>query len=637
MKNKVLLFGIAVVMCTLLQYGSALDFIGNVFGNDKVPDNFASYWNQVTPENGGKWGSVETKQDEYSWGWCDAAYNYCKSNGIPFKQHTFVWGNQEPSWIASLSNSEKMAEVEEWIKDYGQRYPNTDYIDVVNEPLHDPPSYQDALGGSGSTGWDWVVWTFEKARQYCPKAKLLINDYGIISDPGAANNYLNIINILLNKGLIDGIGIQCHSFNMDGASTNTMTQVLDALGATGLPIYASELDITGDDNTQLQRYQEKFPVLADHPSVKGITFWGYIQGSTWEEEAYLITESGSERPALTWLKNNYLLRTNATPAPAETPIPTEVPTPTPAPQNAYNTVEAELYVEMDGIMVESCDEGGEGVGYIEDGDYTAYLIDFTDGASEMQVRAASENSGGTVEVRLDSPTGELLGTININGTGGWQSWQTFSGSVQDVNGQQLVYMVYTGGDSYLFNVNWFNFTPGNGVTAQPTNVTTPAPGETPGPTSASTSPPAGGDCTNVPVWTASDIYANEGTRVQYNGNLYENKWYSQDQNPEQNSGEYDVWIYLGPCDSGITPDPTPAPTAVNETPAPTSPPGNLGDTNSDGTIDIVDALLLAQYYVDLNPQNFTAANADTNCDGAIDIVDALLIAQYYVQLITRFC
>jgi hypothetical protein len=64
---------------------------------------------------------------------------------------------------------------------------------------------------------------------------------------------------------------------------------------------------------------------------------------------------------------------------------------------------------------------------------------------------------------------------------------------------------------------------------------------------------------------------------------------------------------------------------------------NLGDTDSDGEIDIVDALLVAQYYVDLNPSNFNPANADTNCDGTISIVDALLIAQFYVDLITGFC
>jgi hypothetical protein len=65
--------------------------------------------------------------------------------------------------------------------------------------------------------------------------------------------------------------------------------------------------------------------------------------------------------------------------------------------------------------------------------------------------------------------------------------------------------------------------------------------------------------------------------------------------------------------------------------------GSLGDVNGDGAVDIVDALLIAQYYVGLNPSGFIPENADTNCDGNIDIIDALLLAQYYVGLINGFC
>jgi endoglucanase len=58
-----------------------------------------------------------------------------------------------------------------------------------------------------------------------------------------------------------------------------------------------------------------------------------------------------------------------------------------------------------------------------------------------------------------------------------------------------------------------------------------------------------------------------------------------------------------------------------------------GDVNSTGTVDIVDALLCAQYYVGLTPANFNSACADVNCSGTIDIIDALRIAQYYVGLL----
>lgn len=63
----------------------------------------------------------------------------------------------------------------------------------------------------------------------------------------------------------------------------------------------------------------------------------------------------------------------------------------------------------------------------------------------------------------------------------------------------------------------------------------------------------------------------------------------------------------------------------------------LGDVNGDGSIDIVDALQVAQYYVGEISENIDITAADTNCDNIVDIVDALLIAQYFVGLISSFC
>ncbi len=60
-----------------------------------------------------------------------------------------------------------------------------------------------------------------------------------------------------------------------------------------------------------------------------------------------------------------------------------------------------------------------------------------------------------------------------------------------------------------------------------------------------------------------------------------------------------------------------------------------GDVNSSGAVDIVDALLIAQSYVGLNPSNFDSSVADVNGSGGTDIVDALLVAQYYVGLVSQ--
>jgi endo-1,4-beta-xylanase len=279
-------------------------FVGNIVANgNNIPSNFNDFWNNVTAENDGKWGSLEPQQGNWNWGPLTNIYNYAQQNGFPFRQHTFVWGNQEPPWIASASQGVQYGALEYFMTEYGQRFPNTAFIDVVNEPISDPPSYTAALGGGGSTGWDWVVTAFQMARQTNPNAQLHINEYGIINDPNKAQQYVQIINILNNQGLIDGIGIQCHAFSMDNVAVSTMNQVLNMLAGTGLPIYVTELDIRGSDAQQLQRYQEKFPVLYEHPAVQGITLWGYMEGVIWMEGAHLLRSNGTERPALQWLRD----------------------------------------------------------------------------------------------------------------------------------------------------------------------------------------------------------------------------------------------------------------------------------------------------------------------------------------------
>lgn len=361
-------------------------FVGNIIAGN-VPSNYEAYWNQVTPENSTKWGSVESSRDRMNWTQSDMAYNYAKTNGMPFKFHTLVWGNQEPNWIGSLSASEQKEEVLEWFEAAAEKYPDCEFVDVVNEPLHAPASFRNAIGGSGSTGWDWVVWSFEQARKYFPNSKLLINDYGIIGDPNATANYVKIINILKDKGLVDGIGIQCHQFNMDNVSTSTMKNVLNTLSATGLPIYVSELDITGDDNTQLARYKEKFPILWENPNVKGITLWGWIQGQTWIDNTHIISSSGVERPALTWLKS-YLS--------SSSPSYTSAPTPN-ATRLSYK------------ILLGDVDENG----IVDSLDFAKYRMYLLGNISSLPVEGDVDGNGSMNSIDFAMLRQHLLGIIEL--------------------------------------------------------------------------------------------------------------------------------------------------------------------------------------------------------------------------------
>jgi len=135
------------------------------------------------------------------------------------------------------------------------------------------------------------------------------------------------------------------------------------------------------------------------------------------------------------------------------------PTPTPDPISAFTQIEAESFKNQQGVQTETCIEGGENLGYIENGDYVSYSnIDFGTGAAGFQARVASATSGGNIEIRLDSINGTLIGTCPVAGTGSWQTWADVKCNVSGASGKHDVYLKFTGGSGYLFNLNWFKFT-----------------------------------------------------------------------------------------------------------------------------------------------------------------------------------
>lgn len=280
-----------------------------------IPSGFSLFWNQITPGNSGKWGSVAGTQDTTGWNWTGltTVYDYAMNNGLQFKEHNLLWGQQQPSWISTLDSAQQYQAVKEWIRLCAEHCPKASMVDVVNEPLEDLPNgpnpvpYYNALGGAGSTGWNWVITAFKLAREYFPHAKLLLNDYFILgSDPSSPTSpvyrYRALIDTLKARNLIDGIGCEAHF--LEGIDSSRIQTNLNTLAATGLPIYISEYTVnTSSDATQLQNYETQFPVFWNDPDVKGVTLWGYIQGEVWSQtpDCYLISSSGTERPALQWL------------------------------------------------------------------------------------------------------------------------------------------------------------------------------------------------------------------------------------------------------------------------------------------------------------------------------------------------
>jgi arabinoxylan arabinofuranohydrolase len=130
------------------------------------------------------------------------------------------------------------------------------------------------------------------------------------------------------------------------------------------------------------------------------------------------------------------------------------------PLNPYLRVEGETMAWGDGIEVEDASEGGRALANIEDGDFIKVeSVDFLTGALSFEARVASAAAGGSIELHLDAEDGQTIGTCAVSPTGGWQTWTTVHCDVSEVSGVHDLFLVFSGGGGYLFNLDWYQFEP----------------------------------------------------------------------------------------------------------------------------------------------------------------------------------
>jgi endo-1,4-beta-xylanase len=390
------------------------------------------YFDQITPENAGKWGSVEATRDVMNWAPLDAAYDFAQDNGLPFRLHTLVWGQQQPAWLAALSPAEQLAEVDEWMAELAARYPDVDFIDVVNEPLHAVPSYAGALGGAGATGYDWVLTAFEMARAHFPNAELHLNDYQVEVMQQFTLQYLDIIELLQAEGSIDGIGIQGHF--LERAEVSEVESNLALLADTGLPIHVTEFDVNfADDARHANVYRDLFTVFWNNPAVLGVTNWGFREGAVWQASSHLVESDGTPRPALDWL-------TCFVAGGQDCSVPEYVPAPWIGDEYGV-TLEAELYDEGSGVLAV-----GSAVGYADAGDYIAYsTVRFDPSYDTFAVTYLKGNTEvGSISLHLDDLDAAPLLSVPLPPTGGWGTPASIEVPFPSVSGDHALFVRFNG-------------------------------------------------------------------------------------------------------------------------------------------------------------------------------------------------
>ncbi|PYF96281.1 PKD domain-containing protein, partial [Georgenia satyanarayanai] len=130
--------------------------------------------------------------------------------------------------------------------------------------------------------------------------------------------------------------------------------------------------------------------------------------------------------------------------------------------------QAEFYTDSEGVNVFDKDgaRGGAQVGDIHDGDWISFdPMNFVniDGVS---VRYASNGAGGTLEIRQGAVDGPVAATLQLDPTGGWETWDVSETvPITDAGGEGPVYFVFTGDTTEaLFDVDEIRFS-GRGAAA----------------------------------------------------------------------------------------------------------------------------------------------------------------------------
>ncbi|MEM1097051.1 MAG: carbohydrate-binding protein, partial [Bacteroidota bacterium] len=125
-------------------------------------------------------------------------------------------------------------------------------------------------------------------------------------------------------------------------------------------------------------------------------------------------------------------------------------------------LQAQHFTAMQGIQTENTSDprgGIQNVGFIDHGEYLMFEPINLTGIGFISFRVASNNTGGQIEVRLDGVDGELVGTVHVPHTGGWQTWTDRTISIPEVTGTHQLFLLFQRfpGNNSLFNVNYMQF------------------------------------------------------------------------------------------------------------------------------------------------------------------------------------
>jgi predicted alpha-1,6-mannanase (GH76 family) len=127
-------------------------------------------------------------------------------------------------------------------------------------------------------------------------------------------------------------------------------------------------------------------------------------------------------------------------------------------KDAFSKIEAENFDYLKGIYVET-DNNQTVVANVKNGFYTIYKqVNMGNNlAKSIEIRLSKSSfRGSVVEIRLDSPQGDSIGTVLVPREG--DDWQTISQEITPIEGKQTICLLFKGMENQnnLFKIDYFH-------------------------------------------------------------------------------------------------------------------------------------------------------------------------------------
>lgn len=119
-------------------------------------------------------------------------------------------------------------------------------------------------------------------------------------------------------------------------------------------------------------------------------------------------------------------------------------------------IQAENYVAMEGVQIELDESGEPNLGWINDGDWSSYLVKVpAAGTYKFTARVATGSETASTVTIADS-AGKALGSFKVDPekSKGWNDWYVAETSISLPAGEQKIMLQYNGEDTYLLNIDW---------------------------------------------------------------------------------------------------------------------------------------------------------------------------------------